>query len=138
MIQNKKIVLLGITGAFFLGLGWFSFVFFPANSETLQQTFTVNSHNIDVGIYNGVVNDLRYVKYENALLFDITANGNGYLQVNIPQGMLDSQNSELPFAGYFTLVDNEEVVFEETDPELIRIEFLQGNEKIEIIGTFQP
>ena len=120
-----------------LGLGWYFFASFSTDPEALQQTFTVNSHNIDVKIYNGVVNDLKYVKYENSLLLDITANGDGRLLVSIPQDLLNSQNSELAFADYLILVDDKEVLGE-VGSELLGIEFQQGNEKIEIIGTFQP
>ena len=68
-------------------------------------------------------------------IFDTTTDNNGHLQVNIPQGMLESQNSELEFAGYFILVDDK-VSFGGEILNCLELSFCKVVKKIETVRAF--
>lgn len=74
----------------------------------------------------------------NSLIINLNAETSGQVKVSLPRDIIDAKigNSDDVF---FVLVDGEEVVYEETKTEKDRtltIQFPQGAEEIEIIGTF--
>ena len=76
---------------------------------------------------------------EKSLIILIEATDDGSLTITIPRSLLDALLGDGSDDGFFVLVDDEEVDFDETTTATDRtltIEFYAGSEVIEIIGSF--
>ena len=101
--------------------------------KVLRTDFTVG-----YTISGGSITSIDPDEESNSLIISIDTTSDGELTITLPRALIDAKiGSEDD--DFFVLVDGEEVEFEETSTSTDRtltIEFPDGAEEIEIIGTF--
>jgi predicted secreted protein with PEFG-CTERM motif len=105
-----------------------------ATSVTVQDSTDLISYEITNAKLLNVIPDLDAV----SLLIYIETTDEGSITLTIPRSVLDASINDGDDE-FFVLVDGEEVDFEEIKTSVDRtltIDFLEGTEQIEIIGTF--
>ena len=119
---------------------------------TPQQEYLETTDSFEVQIPNGGTFDLEYtinggaikdiiLEPENyTLLIQIESPDEGTISLKIPRNSLDALKPSGQDEEFIVLIDNIQVPYEETDTNsqlrFITINFEEGDEEIEIIGTF--
>ena len=109
----------------------------PKQESEMTFDYVIESDNVTYGsqyqISGGIVDEITYDAHSNSLIISLNESEKGYLQIVIQTGLLHSLD-QIPFT-YFVIVDEEEVIFEQLSPILLKIPFEKDTQKIEIIGT---
>ena len=108
-----------------------------AESEATEE-YTETSSMFEYNITNGEIINISPSRESNSVLINLESTGSGSLVITLPRDTIDAiidGNDE----DFFVLVDDEDVDYKETKTDTDRtltVEFPEGTEQIEIIGTF--
>lgn len=108
-----------------------------AESETIGES-TEMPPMFEYDVTGGEITNISPSRESNSVLIDVESTGSGSLVITLPREVIDATingNDE----DFFVLVDDEDVDYMETKTNTDRtlsIEFPEGTEQIEIIGTF--
>ena len=108
--------------------------YFTVKDPTSQQTFSVN-----YTISGGTVKDMTIDPQSISLIVSLNSTSDGTVTLQIPRSLIDAKTSNGQDDSFIVLIDGAEVKpsGEETDNSFrtLTIQFLQGDQDIEIIGT---
>ena len=126
-----------------------SFEYFTETTEqqilTTSETYVVRTdyvkYHIPYQITNGTLNEMRPDIDANSFIIEINPKYNGILLIDIPRILLDAKIENGQDDEFFVLIDGEEIVFEESKNENVRIltiPFNFNSNEIEIIIPWIP
>jgi predicted secreted protein with PEFG-CTERM motif len=108
--------------------------YFIAKDPSSQQTFSVN-----YTISGGMVKDMTIDPQSISLIVSLNSTSDGTITLQIPRSLIDAKTSNGQDDSFIVLIDGAEVKpsGEETNNifRTLTIQFLQGDQDIEIIGT---
>ena len=108
--------------------------YFIVKDPTSQQTFSVN-----YTINGGIVKDMTIDPQSISLIVSLNSTSDGSITLLIPRSLIDAKTSNGQDDAFIILIDGAEVKpqSEETnnDFRILTIQFLQGDQDVEIIGT---
>jgi len=111
---------------------------FPISNSAFAESFLVEDISIEYEIQGGTINDIVLDFDFSSIVIDLNATEDGEIQITIPRSLLDAKISSTDDI-FFVLVDDLEIVFEETSTNdsarTLLIQFPQSSSVIEIIGT---
>ncbi len=100
----------------------------------IGNTGTMIGYSITGGSVISIVEDFE----SHSLIITISTTSDGELTITLPRSVIDSKDGDAD-SDFFVIIDGEEREFEETTTSTDRkltIPFFDGDEQIEIIGTF--
>ena len=110
----------------------------PISNSVFAESLLVEDTAIEYEIQGGTINDLVLDFDFSSLVINLSATDDGEIQITIPRSLLDAKISSTDDI-FFVLVDDLEIVFEETNTNdstrTLLIQFPQSSSVIEIIGT---
>jgi len=113
-----------------------------SDSNTMSSKSPIKVSNTDITIEyeitSGKVVSIVPDVDANSLIVEISSNNAGTITMELPRSLIDAKMSQNDDE-FFVLVDGEEVDYKESATDTHRkltIEFSEGTEEIEIIGTF--
>ncbi len=111
-----------------------------SNTMSSKSSIKVSNTDIMVGyeITSGKVVSIVPDVDANSLIVEISSNNAGTITMELPRSLIDAKMSQNDDE-FFVLVDGEEVDYKESATDTHRkltVEFSEGTEEIEIIGTF--
>lgn len=106
------------------------------NSDSIMRSFTyqIDSFEVSVTIANGSINKITKLDDTNSIFIEMSSFNQGYLITHIPRTMLKALNDDYSKFSFFVISDGEETVYEQIDPETIKINFENNTGEIEIVG----
>jgi len=108
--------------------------YFVVKDPSSQQTFSVN-----YTINGGTVKDMTIDPQSISLIVSLNSTSDGTINLQIPRSLIDAKTSSGQDDSFIVLIDGAEVKpsGEETNNNFrtLTIQFLQGDQDIEIIGT---
>ena len=108
--------------------------YFVVKDPSSQQTFSVN-----YTINGGTVKDMTIDPQSISLIVSLNSTSDGTISLQIPRALIDAKTSSGQDDSFIVLIDGAEVKpsGEETNNSFrtLTIQFLQGDQDIEIIGT---
>ena len=108
------------------------------SNSAFAESLLVEETLIEYEIQGGTVNDIALDFDFSSLIINLSSTEDGEIQISIPRTLLDAKTSSNDDI-FFVLVDDLEVVFEETSnndsTRTLLIQFPQSSSVIEIMGT---
>ena len=108
--------------------------YFIVKDPSSQQTFSVN-----YTISGGMVKDMTIDSQSISLIVSLNSTSDGTITLQIPRSLIDAKTSNGQDDSFIVLIDGAEVKLsgEETNNSFrtLTIQFLQGDQDVEIIGT---
>jgi len=83
--------------------------------------------------------DIKRDLFTNSLIISMETTRDGELTITIPKNLIDEKIGKNTI--FFVIVDGEESQYEETKTmaaSILIIPFVNGNQEIEIVGTYYP
>ena len=119
---------------------------FVTQNIPVTGTFNVKDHasgqsfNLNYSIIGGTVKDISIEPKDLSLIVTIDATTNGVINLQIPRLLMDAKTEGNQDESFIVLLDDEEIqthTEESTDLNyrLLKIPFLKGDSRLEIIGT---
>ena len=115
-----------------------------SKSDIRQKSYSLSlnskTHHIRYKIENAIIEKIILDIEASSLIIAINSTNDGILTIELPRKLIDSKEGRADDA-FFVLVDGEEMEFKEKTEEVVRIltiQFPEGTEEIEIIGTQHP
>ena len=110
----------------------------PISNSVFAESLLVENTSIEYEIQGGAINDIALDFDFSSLIINLSATDDGEIQITIPRSLLDAKISSTDDI-FFVLVDDFEIIFEETNTDdstrTLLIQFPQSSSVIEIIGT---
>ena len=120
-----------------LGLGLFAIPFSTAYGAT--GTFDILDNDVAYDIDGGDVLDMYLDVDFVEIIVDIVSTDDGWIELQIPRGLLDAKLSETEDDIFFVIIDGFETEYIEVEADAstrtLVIPFFAGDQQIEIIGT---
>lgn len=88
----------------------------------------------------GAIHAMRTNPQENALVMEVAASRDGFVEITLPRALIDSRSVDDTDGPFFVLVDGRVAPHQETGTteisRTLRIEFGEGSGTIEVVGTW--